>query len=176
MPQTLLLAAPYLAAASAVVGVASTVQSHNDAKAGQKKAAQAADLKARADAITQARERASQIRQARVAAATVNSNTTAAGATGSSAQSGALGSLQTQAAGNVNYLDTQGALIGQANSNLTTANKYYGDASVFGDIGKLSFGITGAAFNYAYGPKAGATDQTSSNPADNFGYDPTFQQ
>lgn len=161
----------YLAAASAVVGVGSTVQSQRQQSAGRQQANNAATLKARADAITQQREQAAQIRQARVAAATVDSNTNSQGAQGSSGQIGGLSSLQTQSADNQNYLNTEGSLIGQANADETTANNYYGDASVFSDVGRLAFGAAGFAYKFhnPISSSASGRDTSSGSGTDEYG-------
>lgn len=164
MPETLLAAAPYLAAASATAGVASTVISHQDQVKGQKQAAQAADLRARADAIAQQREKAKQIREARVASASINSATNASGVNGSSVQAGGIGGVQSQSAGNVNFLDVTSQLTTASNTALTSANNYYGASNTFAGIADKGFSLAGSAFNYAF-PKGGTNGgrDTTSN-------------
>jgi hypothetical protein len=142
-----------LAAASAV---STGVSLYKGAQA-DKQAKKAADLSRRQESFRALKERRDFIRSARRASATVIQGAENNGAANTSSAQGGIGSIISQAAGGLSFLDQYNSFstqIGQAQSKMakfqSQANTYAGAANLFATAASLG-ASAGAA------PKAGAT-------------------
>jgi len=113
----------------------------NQARKGRKEAARARKIQAKSKKLQAGRQAIEQIRQAQIARADVSQQAESTGVGGSSAVQGALGSIQSQAGGNIAFAQTLSTLAQQANARMESSAKAFGKA-------QDSQAVTGLATTY----------------------------
>lgn len=125
-----------IGAAASVAGTISQIK----AQKSQRKAARA---QARIAELQRSRERRDTIRRARIARAQIESQVGSAGLLASSTAIGGTGSIQSQLASNLSFLDQTGALNTEANRQLERAAGFQTQASIFQGVSDISTGFLG---------------------------------
>lgn len=132
------------ALATAAVGTAASIKS---GKQQAKYAQQAAEFQSKQASLQQARSKRDAVRTARIAYANAQNSAASQGVMDSSASIGGLGSIATQAADNVSFLDQYGFYSDQASKALGKANQAGANADMWGGVANLGFSV----FNNAGG-------------------------
>ena len=126
------------------------VASQQQASQARRQQSRAAEAQNRIEKAKQARIRREQIRQERIRKARIISQTQAAGASGSSAEAGAVGSLSSQLASNIGYSNAIGGQQDIIYDAQGQANAYQGRAQLFSSLTNL---FAGAGREYGGGAK-----------------------
>lgn len=115
----------------------------------QKLATKNAKLQRRQQDLQQAREKRQLVRQARIVSATAQNNAENQGVAGSSANLGGVGSIQSQLASNMSFLDQYKALSDKMFFNSKEAATYQTAQGIFDTVTNLAMSAAGnpAAFN-----------------------------
>ena len=123
-----------IAIAGLVLSAIGTVSQISSQKKAAKSRQRADRARQRQEDLRQARQRRSTIREARQRRAQVQSATTQQGVGASSAAAGAVGSVGSQAAGALSFLDTQAGLAREATAALAQASTFDARARFGGQI------------------------------------------
>ena len=134
-----------VAVAGLAIGAASSVASSRQQSKARKAQKKAQKVQGRKADLENARTRRQQIVQSRRARATAISEAENQGIGGGSQISGVTSSIQSQAAGNVSFLNQLQGFDNARFSTLEDANKALGKASTFQAIGGLGFQAAGNA-------------------------------
>lgn len=119
------------------VGTLKSMSASKDATKAQNRAI---DLQQKSDEIKQARERRNVIREQRIKAAAATQNAANQGATTSSAASGGVGSVTSQANSSLGFLDSVGDLNASTTQQNKQANQFGADANMWASA--ANFGST----------------------------------
>ena len=139
-------AVPVIAAVGAVVGAGAAVASAVNAGKANKAAAKQYAFERQIATNRAAKQRRDVIRQARLARGALQQTIANSGGAGdSSIALGALGSIQTQLAGNLSFLDTNQKLADHAGFQANKANAARGRADLFGSVSQFGFSVFNAA-------------------------------
>lgn len=134
-----------IAVVGLVIGAVSAEKSRkaqSQARSAQKKANKAQANRADLENARSRRQQIVQARRQRAAAIAQGENQ---GISGGSQVAGAAGSVQSQAASNVSFLNQLQGLDQNRFNNLEDANKHLGKAATFQAIGGLGFKVAGSA-------------------------------
>lgn len=136
-----------MAPAVIIAGAGLAVSAYGTTKSisAQKKAAKANDKQFKAqqgmDNLRAARERAQAIRAARLSRGQAQQNAVNQGAQGTSISLGGLGSIDSQLAGNLSFLDQYNSLSDQASIQAGKVAKYQSKAQVAGQVAQLGMEV-----------------------------------
>ena len=138
-----------IAVVGLIIGAASAVSSRRQAKRAQKSQEKAQKAQANIADLENARARRKQIVEARRRRAQVIQQGENQGIAGGSQVAGAAGSIQSQAASNVSFLNQLQGFDQNRLSNLSDANTALGKAATFQAVGKAGLQIAGSSQNIA---------------------------
>ena len=138
-----------IAVVGLVIGAASAVSSRRQAKRARKSQEKALKATANIADLENARARRKQIVEARRRRAQVIQQGESAGISGGSQVAGAAGSIQSQAASNVSFLNQLQGFDQNRLANLSDANTALGKAATFQAVGQAGLQVAGSSQNIA---------------------------
>lgn len=141
------------------IGLGSAIESREERKSAERDQKRARAAEKRIQDIKAARERRAAVREAMKARADINTGVVASGVSGSSAAVAGLGTINTQLATNLSFLDQVKSLSDQSSLFQEAAAKHYGRAQDFSDLSNLS--MQGASMFAAYGGGGGGGGKAS---------------
>jgi len=127
------------AGVSAATGIAGSIFSSQMQSKAASAAAQSAKLQRQAQELQTARERSDAIRQARMSMGEATQAGANQGTLGSSASQGGIGSIRSQLAGNLSFLDNYSLLTQKAGAAESSANQFALNAQTGAAISQLGF-------------------------------------
>jgi len=145
-----------VAAIGATVAAGATVVSAVNQSKAAKAQGRAAALEERRQKLARARERSRGIREARIAAAQARQAGANQGVSGSSGAQGGVGSIISQGAANISFLDESGRLSDQATEQLGHARRYTtraNNASAVASLAGQAFSAAGGFGAFSSGAK-----------------------
>jgi len=126
-----------LAAVATAAVVGGTVYSAQQQSKAAKSQRRASDIERRRQQLQRQRERTRAIRDTRIAAARAAQSGANQGVSGSSGAQGGVGSILSQGAANISFLDESGRLSDQASVQLGNARKYTARAQTGAAVAQL---------------------------------------
>ena len=145
-------------AVSTIIGGALGVASISEGRKARKQQQRASEIQQKSQRLQTARQAVDQIRQAQIARAQVIASGEAAGVGDSSAVLGGAGSIQSQAGGNIAFLQQLSTLQAQANARLQSAQRASFRA---GALGQFAGTIANTSFDNIFGNPQSSVGQNA---------------